>query len=113
MKLEKVIAEAVENILHNNFEIIDKMIVRITENEVQKVLEDLLRERVRAKVREIIEDHSQRIIERSQEILLVYDGGDSDLKEVDAVAEAHINNEASARNKAQMERLKKGTGEDK
>jgi hypothetical protein len=112
MKLEKLVAEAVENILTNNFEIIDKMVVRITEDEVRKVLSHLLGDRVRVKVQEIIEEHSQRIIERSQEILLVYDGGDSDLKEVDAVAEKHLDQayvEASMRNKVQR---KKGTTEE-
>jgi hypothetical protein len=117
MKLEKIIAEAVENILHNNFEIIDKMVVRITEDEVRKVLAELLGDRVRDKVREIINDHSQRIIERSQEILLVYDGGDSDLKEVDSLKETDPVPEyhkeevkaADARNKLHR---KKAPGED-
>jgi hypothetical protein len=110
MKLEKVISEAVENILTNNFEIIDKQIVRLVENEVMKALEQLLKDRIRTKVIEIIEEHSQRIIERSQEILLVYEGGDSDLKEVNNVAEKHLDQvEADMRNKVQR---KKGTTEE-
>jgi hypothetical protein len=110
MKLEKLISEAVENILTNNFEIIDKQIVRLVENEVMKALEQLLKDRVRTKVIDIIEEHSQRIIERSQEILLVYEGGDSDLKEVNNVAERHLDQvEADMRNKVQR---KKGTGEE-
>ena len=90
MKLEKLVAECVENLLHNNFELIDKAIIKLTEKEVEKALEQLLKDKVRTKVIEIIEDHSQRILERSQEVLLVYDGGDSDLREVDSVAERHL-----------------------
>jgi hypothetical protein len=79
--LDVVIGEAIKHILFENYHVIDKAIIAMTQYELQKALEEILGNSIRAKIRETISEYSGTITARSIETRLVYMGGDSDLKE--------------------------------
>jgi hypothetical protein len=90
VELEKAIGKSIRSLLQNNHEIINKMILEVAKEEVKKVLQDILGATVRKRVTDIIYAYRDKIVQDSQATILITEGGDSDLKDIDNVTDAKI-----------------------